>query len=97
MIYATVLTLHILVACATMLAIVYSSYALIREKFAWFEKLAIAIAFCAGAETVSGFALTVLSPTVTFAYVATHLVWYLGLCLIVEAALLVHSRRVWIG
>lgn len=95
--YTAVLVSHILIACATMVAITYSSYALIREKAEWFEKLAGIIAVCAALETISGFALAVLSPNITFTYVALHLVWYLGLCLIAEAALLLNRRRVWIG
>ncbi len=95
--YTATLVLHILVACATMVAIVYSAYALYREKFEWFKKLAAAIAAFAAVETVSGFALAVLSPTATVAGVALHLSWYLGLCLIVEASLLLNTRRVWIG
>ncbi len=97
MFYTLVLVLHIVVACATMIAIVYSAYALLREKFTWFPKLALAIGAFAAVETVSGFALAVLSPTATVAGVALHLSWYLGLCLIVESALLLNTRRVWIG
>lgn len=97
MAYTLVLVFHILVACATMIAIAYSAYVLMREKFPWFEKLAAFIAACAVLETVSGFALAALSPTATVLSVSFHLLWYLGLCLIAEAALLLNTRRVWIG
>ena len=97
MLYSFALALHIIVACASLLAVAVSAYALFSEKFAWFKKLAGAIGVFAAIETVSGFALAVLSPTATVLGVALHLSWYLGLCLIVEAALLLNTRRVWIG
>lgn len=97
MVYGLTLSIHIIVACVTLCAIVYSSYALYREKYSWFKKLAALIALCAALETISGFALAVVSPTATLASVAPHLVAYLSLCLVAEAALLLNARRVWIG
>ena len=97
MIYGVVLAIHIVVACITLCAIVYSSYALYREKFSWFKPLAVVIGLCAAMETLSGFALAVVSPTATVSGVALRLVSYLSLCLIAEAALLLNARRVWIG
>lgn len=95
--YIATLVLHIIVACATILALAYSVYALVRGKHSFYRRLALVIATLAGVEVASGFMLAVLSPTVTVAYVASHLVWYLGLCLIVESALLFRMRAVWIG
>jgi len=97
MIYTAMLVLHIVIACATFGAITLSSFSLIKEKHQWFTKLAVIIAACAGLETVSGFMLAVLSPDITASQVGLHLVSYLSLCLIVEAALLLNTRRVWIG
>jgi hypothetical protein len=97
MVYVLTLAFHIIIACLTLCAVVYSSYALYREKRDWFKKLALFIALCAALEVASGFALAVFSPTATVAGVALHLVAYLGLCLVTEAALLVNARRIWIG
>lgn len=97
MVYGLTLSIHIIVACVTLCAIVYSSYALYREKYPWFKPLAALVALCASLETISGFVLAVVSPTATVAGVALHLVSYLSLCLIAEAALLLNARRVWIG
>lgn len=95
--YIATLVFHIFIACLTIAAIVYSVYALMMVKDSLYKKLAAAIAILAAIETASGFALAVLSPTVTVAYVASHLVWYLGLCLVAESALLLRMRAVWIG
>jgi len=97
MVYGVTLALHIIVACITLCAIVYSSYALYRERYQWFTPLALTIGVCAALETISGFLLAVVSPTATVAGVALHLVAYLSLCLIAEAALLLNTRRAWIG
>ncbi len=97
MTYGIVLALHIIIACTTVLALAYSGYALVRGKNTWYKLLMLSIATLAVLETVRGFLLAVLSPTVTVSYVASHLLWYLGLCLIVEAALALKSRAVWIG
>jgi hypothetical protein len=69
----------------------------VRRKSNFYKHLALGIAGLAALETASGFALAVLSPTVTVAYVSSHLVWYLGLCLLAEAALMFRMRTVWIG
>ena len=97
MMYTAVLVLHIIIACATMVVLAYSAFVLVRGKEVWYKRLMLSIAVLAVLETASGFSLAVLSPTVTVAYVASHLVWYLSLCLIVEASLAWKKRAVWIG
>ena len=97
MTYGIVLAAHILIACTTIVLLAYSAYALFKGKTAWYKRLMISIAVLAVLETMSGFSLAVLSPTVTVSYVVSHLVWYLGLCLIAEAALAWKKRAVWIG
>ena len=97
MTYGIVLALHIIVACTTVLALAYSAFALVRGKTTWYKSLMISIAALAVLETISGFLLAVLSPTVTVSYVASHLLVYLGVCLVAEAALAFKSRAVWIG
>ncbi len=97
MLYIALLVLHIFVACMTVVACVYSSYAILREKYRFMHVLAIAIALFAAVETVTGFMLAVLSPTVTPAYVSSHLTLYLAVCLLMEAAIALGTRRVWIG
>ncbi len=97
MLYTATLVLHIIVACVSIAALVYTVYALVRGKHNLYTRLMISIALLTTLETISGFSLAVLSPTVTVSYVASHLVWYLGLCIVAEAALAVRMRKVWIG
>ncbi|HEV8677209.1 MAG TPA: hypothetical protein VN701_00010 [Candidatus Paceibacterota bacterium] len=97
MIYTTVLLLHVAVGFATFALVGASAYALTNEKSAWFKKLSASIGACAALETASGFALAALSPDLSPARVGLHLLFYLTLCLIAEAALIFNSRRVWIG
>ncbi len=89
--------MHILIACATFAFIGAAAYALFNEKFSWFKNLSTLIGACALLETISGFALAVFSPDLSVLRVGLHLFFYLTLCLIVEAALVFNSRRVWIG
>jgi hypothetical protein len=97
MTYGIVLAIHIIVACATVVAVVYSAFALVRSKANHYKPLMLTIAALAIVETISGFSLAVLSPTVTVSYVASHLLVYLGVCLIVEAAFVWKKKAVWIG
>ena len=97
MMYTAVLVLHIIIACATVVAVAYSAFALVCGKTGHYKPLMLTIALLAAVETISGFSLAVLSPTVTVSYVASHLVVYLGVCLIVEAAFVWKKRAVWIG
>lgn len=95
--YTAVLVFHILVACTTIVALSWAAYSLVRGNEVLRKRLAIAIAILASVETVSGFSLAVLSPTVTVEKVALHLLVYLSACLIAEALLVLKMRRVWIG
>ncbi|MES2006496.1 MAG: hypothetical protein V4436_00135 [Patescibacteria group bacterium] len=97
MTYGIVLALHIIIACSTVALLAYSAFALVKGKIAWYKRLMVSIAALAVLETASGFLLAVLSPTVTVSYVASHLLVYLGVCLIAEAALAWKKRAVWIG
>lgn len=99
--YAGVLTLHIVIACATIVVLVYAAYAIKKEKAAWYLRLGRAIAAFAIIETVTGVALAFLSPDISRLNIGVHLALYLGLCIIAEAVLAVkqkeHESRVWIG
>lgn len=97
MFYTLLLSVHIIVACMTVVACVYSAYAILRERYRFMHVLAIAIAFFATIETITGFMLAVVSPTATPAYVSSHLTLYLTVCLLMEAAIALGTRRVWIG
>ncbi len=98
MMYNFVLAAHIAVACLTMVLIAYSAIVLLRgAQPKAYKRLLAAIPSLALLETLSGFALAVLSPDITVAEVGLHLTWYLGLCLIAEAALLYKAREVWVS
>jgi hypothetical protein len=97
MLYVAMLVLHIFVACVTIVALCYTTYALGKGAEQHYKKLMIAIALLAVVETISGFLLAVLSPTATVESVAVHLVVYLAACLLAEAALVYKKSRVWIG
>ena len=99
--YAGVLILHIIIACATIVVLVYTAYSVKKDKAAWYGRLGHAIAMFAAVETVSGVALAFLSPDISRLNIGVHLAVYLGLCIVCEAVLAVkqkeHESRVWIG
>lgn len=97
MLYTATLVLHIIVACVSIAALVYTVYVLVRGNEAWYKRLSLSIAALAGVQTVSGFLLAVLSPTLSALTVGQHLIAYLGICLIAETALVLRMRKVWIG
>ncbi len=97
MLYTAILVLHIAVACVAIAALSYTAYAVGKGVSTHYARLMVAIALLASVETMSGFLLAVLSPTVTVEKVMMHLVVYLGACLLAEAALVYKKQRVWIG
>jgi hypothetical protein len=97
MIYTAVLLFHIAVACATVVALTYTAFALVRVKTNWYAKLGHFIAAMAIVECITGVALAFLSPEVSVLRVGGHLALYLGACMLAEAALAFKARRVWIG
>ncbi len=97
MLYTATLVLHIITACVSIAAIVYTVYELVRANESLYKRLAVAIAALASIQVVSGFMLAVLSPTLSVATVGQHLLAYLGVCLIAEAALVLRMQKVWIG
>mgnify|MGYP000673699769 CR=1 FL=1 len=97
MLYTATLVLHIITACVSIAALVYTVYALVRGSEAWYKRLSLSIAALASMQVVSGFMLAVLSPTLSVMTVGQHLLLYLGICLLAEMGLVLRMRKVWIG
>ena len=94
MLYPLILLLHIGAACITIGLAAYAVYTLWQDRNTAYRSLALAIGAVAAFEVFTGTALAVLSPEISALYLSTHIVAYVGACLVIEAFLFVRMQRV---
>lgn len=92
--YASVLFLHILAACATVAAGVWALYVVAVSQESWYRRTALAIGCIAAFEVFSGTVLAVLSPELSAAALSLHIAVYLGVCAALEALLFVRMKNI---
>ncbi len=91
--YTAVLVVHILGALVTGVVALAAIVALIARKREWYRTAAVALAFLAAFEVMTGTALAFLSIEVSVASVCANIAVYLALVACIESVMWMRMRR----
>jgi len=96
MTYGFILATHIFAAVATAAVVLAALYAVTKNKHTTYQPFALAIGFLAAFQISSGTVLAFLSPELSAAALALHIVAYLSVCGAVEALLFVKMKKLFL-
>ncbi|HVV39249.1 MAG TPA: hypothetical protein VHD31_02885 [Candidatus Paceibacterota bacterium] len=94
MTYVITLGLHLATAALTGAVILYALYAVLRGHVQMYRSIALALAGVAAFEVFSGTVLAITSPDLSATALSLHILEYLGVCAVVEAALFAKMRNI---
>ncbi|MDB5225486.1 MAG: hypothetical protein JWL87_438 [Candidatus Adlerbacteria bacterium] len=94
MLYQAILALHLLATIATLVAIGYALYSVVRKREDSYARAALWLGGIAAFEVLTGTALAVLSPTLLASSLVMHIALYLGVCVGVEALVFARMKQV---